>query len=304
MANWIKVEHTTPDKPEVIRMAHLLGIDQDAVLGKLVRVWSWADQNSTDGVSLSVTNAFLDRYSCQPGFAAAMRAVGWITGNDGDMTFPNFELHNAATAKKRTDANRRVARHREAKRHRIKSLAEGGGNGSERYNVTPESVTKPPPDKIRDRYRESVSAGAGETAPELWNPDDGPPCTPAIMTLKVLNEWIERIRMAYHRRDCAQDVRHAIRTAIDAGEQSPAEILSDVTECGRLARLIDAGAPNRFVSTAREFFGQRKWTDASALQALLTEKIARTPSASEAMATRPGETPTDVTASKIKLLTL
>jgi len=36
--DWIKLEHTTPDKPEVFAMADTLGIDPDAVTGKLCRV--------------------------------------------------------------------------------------------------------------------------------------------------------------------------------------------------------------------------------------------------------------------------
>ena len=35
--DWIKVEHTTPDKPEVVKLADMIGIDQDAVVGKLLR---------------------------------------------------------------------------------------------------------------------------------------------------------------------------------------------------------------------------------------------------------------------------
>ena len=34
MANWIKVEFSTPDKPEVFTIAQAMGIDPDAVVGK------------------------------------------------------------------------------------------------------------------------------------------------------------------------------------------------------------------------------------------------------------------------------
>jgi len=37
--DWIKVEHWTPDKPEIFRLADELEIDPDAVVGKLVRLW-------------------------------------------------------------------------------------------------------------------------------------------------------------------------------------------------------------------------------------------------------------------------
>ena len=73
--DWIKTEHTLPDKPEIIRMAAMLDIDQDAVTGKLLRIWIWADQNSVSGEGIPVTCAFLDRLVDCKGFSAAMGAV-------------------------------------------------------------------------------------------------------------------------------------------------------------------------------------------------------------------------------------
>lgn len=49
-SSWIKVEVITPDKPEIFQIAEILGIDPDAVLGKLVRIWVWADQQTIDGI--------------------------------------------------------------------------------------------------------------------------------------------------------------------------------------------------------------------------------------------------------------
>ena len=89
-------------------MAATLGIDQDAVVGKLIRVWIWADQQSRDGHALSVTKAFLDRVTFQPGFADSMESAGWLT-NDGNLSLPNFDRHNGETAKKRALSNRRKA---------------------------------------------------------------------------------------------------------------------------------------------------------------------------------------------------
>lgn len=112
MADWIKVEMTTPDKPEVAGIAERLGIDPDAVTGKLIRLWVWADSQSVDGNAISVTDAFLDRLTFCPGFAAAMRAVGWLLGDSGRVTFPRFERHNGESAKKRALGGNRVQKHR------------------------------------------------------------------------------------------------------------------------------------------------------------------------------------------------
>jgi hypothetical protein len=111
--DWIKIEHTTPDKPEVIMMARMLRIDRDMVAGKLQRIWIWADQNSVSGSALTINEEFLDSLVRKKGFAMAMRAAGWLVGGNGTLiSFPNFERHNGKPAKARAMTNRRVAEFR------------------------------------------------------------------------------------------------------------------------------------------------------------------------------------------------
>ncbi len=101
---WIKVEKSTPDKSEIFEIAEILGIDPDAVLGKLIRVWCWADSNSENGHIKSVTSVLIDRVTMSSGFADAMKTVGWLS--DGEI--PNFERHLGKSAKKRAnDAERK-----------------------------------------------------------------------------------------------------------------------------------------------------------------------------------------------------
>jgi len=110
--DWIKLQCTTPDKPEIVKMAELLSIDQDAVLGKCARLWIWADSQSVDGNALSVTDSFLDRLTYCPGFAKALRQVGWLSGREGLLMIPNFGRHNGQTAKNRALTNDRVKKNR------------------------------------------------------------------------------------------------------------------------------------------------------------------------------------------------
>jgi hypothetical protein len=114
--DWIKIESVLPDKPEVITMAAMLDIDQDAVVGKLLRVWIWADQQIENCNAVSVTKTFLDRVTGVTGFAEALHAVGWLEGCDLDYRLPNFDRHNGQTAKTRAKSNRRVSQHRKVKR--------------------------------------------------------------------------------------------------------------------------------------------------------------------------------------------
>jgi hypothetical protein len=115
--DWIKIEDTLSDKPEVIRMATDLHLDPDAVVGKLVRLWIWADQHSVTGSDMTITEAWLNlKVNCKK-FAAAMRHAGWLTGTDGALTFPNFDRHNGKTAKTRAMENRKKAAQRERDKH-------------------------------------------------------------------------------------------------------------------------------------------------------------------------------------------
>lgn len=137
--DWIKVEHTTPDKPELVRMASALRADQDMVMGKLLRVWIWADANSVNGASIGVTEAFIDRLAVRRGFAAALRSVGWLAGEDGALTFPQFARHNGNSAKARVETNRRVTEHRERNK-----------------NVTPPPLQQPLPETEKEEIKTQI----------------------------------------------------------------------------------------------------------------------------------------------------
>ncbi|MEQ9832143.1 DnaT-like ssDNA-binding domain-containing protein [Pectobacterium versatile] len=124
---WIKVEVITPDKPEIYQLAEILSIDPDSVLGKLIRLWSWADQQTIDGNAngnaTSVTKNAIDRITFFPGFADALLQVGWLKAEGNTLMFPNFERHNGKSSKKRTLSNRRVTEHR-------KKPSNGNANGN------------------------------------------------------------------------------------------------------------------------------------------------------------------------------
>lgn len=110
---WIKATHDLPDKAEVVAMATKLGIDQDSVVGKLLRVWIWFDRETTNGVTSGVTPTVTDRIAFCPGFGRAMEAVGWIVfHDDSSASLPNFDDHNSETAKERAVTAKRVAKHR------------------------------------------------------------------------------------------------------------------------------------------------------------------------------------------------
>lgn len=109
---WIKFELHTSNKPEVWEIAGKLGVDPDAVVGKLLRVWGWFSNQTTDGNAPSVTKALLDRDCGVVGFCAAMIEAGWMIEENGRIRLPNFDRHNSQTAKTRALTAKRVASHK------------------------------------------------------------------------------------------------------------------------------------------------------------------------------------------------
>lgn len=112
--DWIKFELTTLDKPEVCQIADLADIDPDAVVGKLMRVWGWFDQQTQDGNAPSVSKKLLDRMVGVTGFCEHMKLVAWMVEADGVISLPHFERHNGKTAKNRLLTAKRVANHKSA----------------------------------------------------------------------------------------------------------------------------------------------------------------------------------------------
>jgi hypothetical protein len=115
--DWIKIEHSLPGKPEVMRLASRLGIDEMAVVGHLVIFWSWVDQNlSPDCPAAIGTNRGLDRVVGRDGFVDAMIEVGWLSFSDGKVEIPNYDHHLSESAKKRALEARKKHRQRNSSR--------------------------------------------------------------------------------------------------------------------------------------------------------------------------------------------
>jgi len=113
--DWIKVENVTPNKPEVFQIAEIMDITPDDALGKLIRLWVWADEQTYDGNASVTTRALVDRVAGATGFANALIDAGWLVVESGGLVFPNFLRHNGQSAKTRALTAKRVQAHRARK---------------------------------------------------------------------------------------------------------------------------------------------------------------------------------------------
>ena len=106
--DWIKVDCSTPDKPELLRVASLCGCSQaEAFLGWF-RLWAWLDQQTADGSVRFLSASEADNISTISGIAAAFEAVGWLKfdADTGSCQVLNWERHNGKSAKKRAQDTR------------------------------------------------------------------------------------------------------------------------------------------------------------------------------------------------------
>jgi len=109
--DWVKMRHDLADDPAVISLVeNTVCVDEEHVIGKLHKLWSWADQQTYDGNASSVSISWIDRYLGVSGFADVLVAVGWLTVNGDGFSIPKFDTHISQSAKQRALTARRVAK--------------------------------------------------------------------------------------------------------------------------------------------------------------------------------------------------
>jgi hypothetical protein len=147
--DWIKMRTNLDTDPAVVRIASGLKTDRYSVVGRLHRIWSWANEHLTDGQDVPIDSEFLDALVETPGFSEQLRRVGWLSGRDGSLSFPSFERHNGASAK---------ARALDSERKR-----------------TVRKMSGSQPDKTRTREEKSIRAptlNKKEVEPDVWEIPD------------------------------------------------------------------------------------------------------------------------------------
>jgi hypothetical protein len=114
--DWIKMRVDLFADPAVVRIRRATGLDADSVVGKLHRLWSWADVHTSDGTAHGLDAQWVDELVGCVGFAAAMASTGWLSLEGDGVQFVNFERHNGQPAKVRALRKTRMERLRGAAR--------------------------------------------------------------------------------------------------------------------------------------------------------------------------------------------
>ena len=149
---WIKMRTDLARDPAVIQLADRYGWEEHVIVGLLHKLWSWADEQVTNGNAPGVTRSFIDRYLGVTGFSDNLEKVGWLSENTDGIVFPHWERHMGQSAKTRAVTALRVGKHR----------------------CNAPTVTKTLPDKIRvreEKIREESKEEASASVISKGNDD-------------------------------------------------------------------------------------------------------------------------------------
>jgi len=122
--DWLKCNFDLWDHRCVQGIAHALSLDADTVVGKLMRIWAWAQKQTANGRVEPCTVPIIDATARQEGFARALQSVGWLEIGEGWVKFLRWEKHNGNSAKRRLKESSRKADYRErTQRKRVPNLS-------------------------------------------------------------------------------------------------------------------------------------------------------------------------------------
>lgn len=124
--------------PKVRTMKNLLKLrNMQEMIGYLFDLWSWADDFSETGELFGISEQDLDDEIGLPGFADALRKVGWLEGRNASLSLPNYAEHNGQSAKRRCQESKRISELRKS-------------NSSDAEKCTHAMRTKSVPEKRRE----------------------------------------------------------------------------------------------------------------------------------------------------------
>lgn len=120
--DWVKVEKSTMDKPEIRAIARECGVSKEMGFTSWLRLWCWFDGETDTGHFAVLTPEDCDDVGRLPGLGRALALVGWIEFTpDGGAIIRNWDRHNGVSAKKRALTNRRKVGWRERGEERMRN---------------------------------------------------------------------------------------------------------------------------------------------------------------------------------------
>lgn len=145
-SDWIPMRMDLAEDPAVIYISGTLGLDADCIVGKLHRLWSWANRQTQNGHARNVTAKWVDEYLRVAGFAQALSEAGWLEISEAGVTVPKFAEWNSQSAKIRILAAKRKRKEREEGVTQVSRTQRDKSVTKEEKRIEEENTRKPPCD--------------------------------------------------------------------------------------------------------------------------------------------------------------
>ena len=181
---WIEAHDTLPDHPKVLRAAKALRLDSDALVGKLLRLWTWALSNREDGILSDLDAGVLHRIMNYGGKAdkllAALTEVRLLDAlPDGRYAIHDWDEHVAMLMEQR-DRKRTQARERQRRRRAAGAAPEAREEDAPCHApVTRDTSMTQPPSVTHDVTPCHAVTVPNRTVPYIDDPIDDPAVSPA-----------------------------------------------------------------------------------------------------------------------------
>jgi hypothetical protein len=104
---WIPIDCNLGTKPEVLELVDETGVPVEAVVYRLIQLWSWAALNTADGTIRGTPRRLASVAGGDEAFWLAVERVGWLTFVSGNVVIAGWEKRFSQGAKARALAARR-----------------------------------------------------------------------------------------------------------------------------------------------------------------------------------------------------
>jgi hypothetical protein len=114
---WIPIDCNLGTKPEVLEVAAVTHEPIEVVVGRMVRLWSWAWHVTADGTIRVPRSMLATVAGWDETFWSAVERAGWLASTDDSITIPGWEERFGNAAKRRLlEQRRQTVRRAYAKR--------------------------------------------------------------------------------------------------------------------------------------------------------------------------------------------
>jgi hypothetical protein len=162
---WIPIDCNLGTKPEVLELVDVTGVPVEAVVYRLIQLWSWAALNTADGTIRATPSRLGAVAGGDEAFWLAVERVGWLSFVNGTVTIAGWDRRFSKTAKSRA-----IDACRKAGERSVRNLSESvrtkigleERRGEEKREDIPAApvATSDPPAASRSRPQSAISWSA------------------------------------------------------------------------------------------------------------------------------------------------